>query len=381
VVKNTVLSTGVGCNLNVGPPEEVAVSDLGVFEARFQLSSDHNGEYLNQGMTFGTEESPGGSWYAFCGLDTSGETPQALFEVMDWATGQNYETQQTAPAAYDHWYTFRLEANPETLVFDCYMDNTRLGSVIPAPLADLSKAHFYRALNAWRDAKAVGTTYVDDVRITSGSSDAARPVLATEEAEAIYDDFEDADFTGKWDPELWEAWDTINRCQVGQQEGVLRFSCSQPDGSGLNALNYSDVSLGEFSFIEARLRLDDDLQTNNGAAIIKFYTSLDSWVECGLVGGTDSDAVSSYCGVYSAKGTAYEVDGPEANYDTWRTVRIELNPETTAITFLVDGQEVGAYTPPEVEALKQAEFTVELNIYFEEGDLITGYFDEVHIGP
>ncbi|MFN8455633.1 MAG: hypothetical protein U0401_13365 [Anaerolineae bacterium] len=380
VVKNTLLATAGGCNLTVGPPEEVAVSDLGVFEARFQLSSDHNGEYLNQGMTFGTEESPGGSWYAFCGLDTSGETPQALFEVMDWATGQNYETQQTAPAVYDHWYTFRLEANPETMAFDCYMDNTRLGSVIPAPLADLSKAHFYRALNAWRDAKAMGTSYVDDVRITFGSSEAARPVLATEEAEAIYDDFEDADFTGKWNPELWEAWDNINRCQVGQQEEVLRFSCSHPDGSGLNAVKYSDVPWGKFTFIQAKLRLDDEIQTDNGTAIIKFYTSLKSWAECGLVGGTDSEAVSTYCGVFNEKGTLYEANGSEASYDTWRTLKIELNPETAEITFLVDGRQIGVYTPPEVDALKQAEFTIELHMYFEQGNGITGYFDEVSIG-
>jgi hypothetical protein len=47
----------------------------------------------------------------------------------------------------------------------------------------------------------------------------------------------------------------------------------------------------------------------------------------------------------------------------------------------VDGQQVGAYTASEAEALKQAEFTVELQIYFEEGSLITGYFDDVRIGP
>lgn len=381
VVKNAVLATAGGCNLTVSPPEEVAVSGLGVFEARFQLSSDHNGEYLNQGMTFGTEEAPGGSWYAFCGLDASGETPQALFEVMDWATGQNYETQQTAPAAYDRWYTFRLEANPETMAFDCYMDNTRLGSVAPAPVADLSKAHFYRALNAWRDAKAVGTSYVDEVRITSGSSDVVRRVAVTEEAEAIYDDFEDEDFVGEWNPELWEAWDDINRCQVEQEEEVLRFSCSQPDGSGLNAVEYSDVPWGEFNFIQARLRLDDEIQTNNGAALIKFYTSLNSWTECGLVGGTESEAVSTYCGVYNEQGTLYEANGPEASYDTWRTLKIELNSETAEITFLIDDQPMGAYTPPDVDALKQAEFTIELHMYFEQGKGITGYFDEISIGP
>jgi hypothetical protein len=362
-------------------PELVTVGDLGVFEARLQISSDHNGGYLNQGITFGTDESPGGSWYAFCGLSASDETPEVLFEAVDWATGQNYEVEQTAPAEYDRWYTFRLEANPETRSFDCYVDNTRLGSAAPAKAAALSKAHFERGLNAWRDAEAMGTTYVDDVRITPGPIDVAKSAAATDEAASVYDDFDDSAFEGAWNSELWQAWDNISACNVEQEEGVLRFNCSKPDGSGLNALDYTDVPLGEFSFIEAGLRLDDKMQTNNGAVAIKFYTSLDSWAECGLVGGADSEVADSYCGVYSEKGPAYEVNGPAANYDTWRTVRLELNPETAAITFFVDGQQVGAYTAPEAEALKQAEFTVELQIYFEEGSLITGYFDDVRIGP
>jgi hypothetical protein len=379
--KNTLLPTEGGCNLIIGMPEQVAGSDLGVFEARLQLASDHNGGYLNQGMSFWTGESPGGDWYAFCGLSASGETPEALFEVVDWATGANYEIEQTAPAEYDRWYTFRLEANLETMTLDCTVDDTQLGSVALAEAAVFAKANFQRVLNAWRDAEAMGTTYVDDVRFTPGPVAAAQNAPATDEAASVYDDFDDPAFAGEWNPELWEAWDSTSHCEVEQQEGVLHFSCSEPTGSGLNALDYTEVPFGEFSFIETRLRLDDEMQTNNGAVIVKFYTSLDSWAECGLVGGADRAEAASYCGVYTGQDTDYEVAGPAANYDTWRLVRLELDPETAAITFFVDGQQVGAYTPPEAEALKQAEFTVELQVYFEEGTLVTGYFDDVRIGP
>ncbi len=379
--KNTRLPTEVGCNLIVGMPEQVAVGDLGVFEARLQISSDHNGAYLNQGITLWTDDSPGGGWYAFCGLEASGETPEALFEAVDWATGQNRDIEQTAPAEYDRWYTFRLEANPETMTLDCYVDNTQLGSVAPVEATALSKANFERALNAWRDAEAMGTTYVDDVWITLGPMDAPKSALATDEADSVYDDFDDSAFEGEWNSELWEAWENISRCEVEQQEGILRFTCTEPDGSGLNALDYTDVPFGEFSFIEARLRLDDEIQTNNGAVIIKLYSSLESWAECGLVGGVENDGTHSYCGVYTGGDVEYEVNGPVADYDTWRLVRLELNPETAALTFFVDGQRIGAYTVPEAEALKQAEFTVELHVYFEEGTLITGYFDDVRIGP
>jgi hypothetical protein len=380
VVKNRPSNSDAGCNLGSWP-EEVIGRDLGVFEARLQISSDHNGEYLNQGLTFGTEESPGGSWYAFCGLNADGETLEALFEAVDWASGTTYEIEQTAPATYDRWYTFRLETNPETMTFECYVDDTSLGLVTPAEAAGVSKTNFQRSLNAWRDAQALGTTFVDEVRITGGPGQAALSAAALDEAGSVYDDFDDPAFEGAWNSQLWEAWENINRCQVAQQEGVLRFSCRQPDGSGLNALEYSEVPWGEFNFIEARLRLDDEIQSDNGAAIIKFYTSLDQWAECGLVGGADSPEVYPYCGVYRENKVEYEVEGPAAAYATWRRLRLQLDPETAAITFFVDGQQVGHYTPAAAIALKQADFTVELQVYFEAGSLVTGYFDEVSLGP
>jgi hypothetical protein len=145
---NIARSTGENCNLVVGLPEQVTASDLGVLEARLQVSSDRNDEYLNQGLSFWTEESPGGGWYVFCGLDTTGDTVQAFFETVDWATGQDVDNDQSAPAEVDRWYTVRLEANPATMTFDCYVDDTRLGSVALGETAVLSTASFERALGA-----------------------------------------------------------------------------------------------------------------------------------------------------------------------------------------------------------------------------------------
>ena len=48
---------------------------------------------------------------------------------------------------------------------------------------------------------------------------------------------------------------------------------------------------------------------------------------------------------------------------------------------MIDDQQIGTYTPPEAAALKQAELTVELHVYFETGTRVTGYFDEISIGP
>jgi hypothetical protein len=380
-ITNQAQASAVNCNLTVARPEQVALADLGVFEARLQIAGDHNQAYLNQGVTFWTGDSPSGGWYVFCGLNIAGDHGEALFEAVDWSSGENGEITQTAPAEVDRWYTVRLEANLETKSFDCFVDDDRLGSVAMAEAAIATKANFERILAAWRDETATGTTYVDEVRFTPGAAATTPSAPAQPDPGSLYDDFEDETFAGRWDPELWDAPESAGGCDIGQEAGVLRFSCSEPDGSTLVALEYSEVSFDDFNFVETRLRLDEAMETGNGAIILKIYTSLERWAECGLVGSVESDEASPYCGAYTDQDIEVEFSGPAADYESWRLVRLEVDPETAAITFLVDGQPLGRYTPPDPDRLKEADVSVELGVYFEEGSLITGYVDEVRIGP
>jgi hypothetical protein len=126
------------------------------------------------------------------------------------------------------------------------------------------------------------------------------------------------------------------------------------------------------------------MQAERGAVTLLLASSLDRWAECSLYGGSEQAQAQLFCGVASDRnGTfmeEYNVAGPATAYDTWHTVRIEMNPESGEFTFFVDGQPMGIHAPAQAEALKTAQFDAELQVYLEDGSLVTGYFDDVRIG-
>jgi predicted Ser/Thr protein kinase len=365
----------MSCALRISQPGLVAVDEIGMIEARLKIADDLSGNQVNIGIGLGTEEVPGGDWFTFCGLTAHPEEVEAYFEVANWGARSDPDISQGVPVASDQWYTFRLEFKPDPLTLDCFVDDTLVGSIQPPDASALRQARFHRALDTYRKADSAATVYADDVRLSGGVETGPTP----------YDDFDNAAFEGQFDPELWEPWENIANCEVGQEEGALRFSCPQPNGSGLNALSYQEVEFGQIGFVEARLKLAGDLSAEQGTVSVILANSLDSWVECTLSGGAEQAEGQLYCGAASERnGTfteEYRVDGPVVAYDTWHVVRIEINPESGEFTFFVDGQQIGTHTSTEIEALKTAKFTPELQLYLENGSLATGYFDDVRIGP
>jgi serine/threonine protein kinase len=360
----------VSCALMINQPDQVSADALGTVEARLQIADDLSGEQVNQGIGLSTEDLPGGDWFAFCGLAAHPDSIEAYFEVANYGAGASPDISQGLPAAFDQWYTFRLEVTPDPLTLACFVDGALIGSVTPADAPTLGQARFYRTLDSYREAGSTATTYADDVRLSGDS--------------ALYDDFENPAFEGQLNTELWEPWETIDNCQAAQEEGVLRFSCTRPDGSGLNALRYQGAAFGQVSFVEARLNLDSEMQAERGAVTLLLASSLANWAECSLYNGAEQGQAQLSCGVASDRsGTfteEYNVAAPATTYDTWHTVRIEINPDSGEFAFFVDGQRIGAHVPAQAEALKTAQFDAELQVYLENGSLVTGYFDDVRIG-
>jgi hypothetical protein len=364
----------ISCALMINQPSLVAVDQLGIVEARLKIADDLSGEYVNQGIGIGSEDLPDGDWFAFCGLTAHPDEIEAYFEVANYGGRSSPDISQGVPAAHNRWYTFRMEVKPDPLTFACFVDGTLIGSVTPADAPTLRQARFRRALDTYREAGSTATTYVDDVRLSGGNEVSPRP----------YDNFDNPTFEGQFDPELWEPWEDIDECEAVQEDGVLRFSCTQPDGSGLNALHYQGLEFGQIGFVEARLKLDGDMPAGWGAVSVLLTSSLDSWAYCSLNGGPEQTQAQLSCGVASDRNgmftEEYRADGPAVAYDTWHIVRIETNPESGELTFFVDGQPIGAHTPAEIELLKSAQFNAELQLYLEDGSLITGYFDDIRIG-
>lgn len=364
----------ISCALRINQPGLVSAEQLGVVEARLKIAGDLSGEYVNQGIGIGTEDLPEGNWFAFCGLTAHPDEVEAYFEVANYGGRSAPDISQGIPAAYDRWHTFRMEVRPDPLTFACFVDDALIGSLTPADAPALRQARFHRTLDTYREAGSTATTYADDVRLLSSN----------EVSPAPYDDFDDPAFEGQFNPELWEPWDDIDKCEAAQEDGVLRFACTESDGSGLNALHYQGAGFGQIGFVEARLKLDSDLPGGRGSVSVLLTNSLDSWAGCSLAGDAELEQAQLSCGVASDRNGVfseeYHADGPAVAYDTWHSVRIEMKPNSGELTFFVDGQPIGTHTPAEIERLKSARFSAELQLYLEDGSLVTGYFDNIRIG-
>lgn len=166
VFKNKVASDYVNCRLV--RPEPSITNKLGIVEARVKLSSDHNGKYVNSGVQFDTNEN---GWWAFCGLEGGifeedySKTPQIAFNVQNFVAGKEADIEKKAPANYDQWYTFRIEIDPETMSFSCFVDNVFFSSIVPSDASDLRGASFKQVVTTFRTPDAFVTSYMDDVRI------------------------------------------------------------------------------------------------------------------------------------------------------------------------------------------------------------------------
>jgi hypothetical protein len=154
------------CDLLVRPTF-VTFDQLGLFEARVKVASDHTGEAATQEIYLDTNDLPGGDWWAFCGIIADSEGVRSFFNVVNVGLDE-FDIHQTQPAEYDRWYTIRLEVDRTTIAFSCTVDDQLLGSVVPKNASLLQEARFERILQAARADGAFATTYVDYVRVTNG---------------------------------------------------------------------------------------------------------------------------------------------------------------------------------------------------------------------
>jgi hypothetical protein len=225
---------------------------------------------------------------------------------------------------------------------------------------------------------------------TSTSRPTSTPVLT------YYDDnFNAPAFDGKYNAELWsrvEGRALQELPTVEQRDGVLVVS--QTSGSlnsfvGLSTEKHSNWLLSDLGYVQARLILDNNFDGETGAVEVTVTSNDTDW--------NDYDW-SLGCVIVMCKAgqfCTYEWDRPRmqcvspgqysverigAEYSTWHTARIEVDPETVTFHFYFDGYYLDSFTPPNAAELKDDDFHVAVGVYLEPNSSATGYIDDVRIG-
>jgi formylglycine-generating enzyme required for sulfatase activity len=208
------------------------------------------------------------------------------------------------------------------------------------------------------------------------------PTATIDADTTVYDNFNNPAFDGGWNVGLWTSRTGFpGNTTIEQKNGILMISRWSPHSGILRAVRPLGWTIDKLGFVEAKVMLDVNIEASIGSAGIGIDTS-NWWLFCEISGRRQDVYALANCKTDESDAVygAYSANGFEVQYDTWHTVRFEINPDTAAISFFIDDQQIGSYIPTAPETFKETPFSLLVDAYSKDGGLVTGYFDDVRVG-
>ena len=200
---------------------------------------------------------------------------------------------------------------------------------------------------------------------------ATQPISSLE----IFDNFGFKVFDTKWIESTWAEVGTESN--IEQLDGVLIVSRDMEGWGGLVA-HRRKWTLSQINYVESRLMLNSAIQTQAGEIGVGISTATDRnrwFAKCAIHGGQSERTALILCDTADKFSTA-----PVAvAYDTWHVVRFEVDAENIALTFFVDGEEVGKHISQETSDSKSAEYLFMLEGSSSNNGSLSGSFDYVQL--
>ncbi len=196
---------------------------------------------------------------------------------------------------------------------------------------------------------------------------------------SVYDNFQDPAYDGSYNKSQWSTHSST--ANVSQQNGVVALTADTAgEVTDLYARKYV-ITLQSSMFFEADLKLDSN---RNGGAV--------------LMGPCCADPVDTNCGLYpldsmhqradcwinkkSSRFATFPQEGLMVTPGSWHTFRIEFDRAGKTLTLFIDGQKVGSDAVSDVDLQgERSTFMLRVHKWDESPTAVTGYFDNVRIGP
>jgi len=191
----------------------------------------------------------------------------------------------------------------------------------------------------------------------------------------IFDNFGFKVFDTKWNESTWAEVGTGS--DIYQLDGVLIVSREAQGFGGLVAQRRK-WRLSQINYVESRLMLSSDLQTQAGEIGVEITTAADrnQWfAKCEIHGEQGEKTASILCKTADGFSTIPMV----VSFDTWHIVRFDIDSENTTITFFVDEQTMGYHIPPQKSELQSAEYSLMLVGSSSNDGSLKGSFDYVQL--
>lgn len=200
---------------------------------------------------------------------------------------------------------------------------------------------------------------------------ATQPISSLE----IFDNFGFKVFDTKWIESTWAEVGTGSN--IKQLDGILIVSRDMEGWGGLVA-HRRKWNLSQINYVESRLMLSSAVQTQAGEIGVGISTATDRnrlFAKCAIHGGQSERTALILCDTADKFSTI-----PVAvAYDTWHVVRLEVDAESTALTFFVDGEEVGKHISQETPDFKSVEYLLLLEGSSSNDGSLSGSFDYVQL--
>ncbi len=206
---------------------------------------------------------------------------------------------------------------------------------------------------------------------------------------SIYDDFDDLDSTGDFDPRLWEKREEF-ACDVELKDGQAVFSANNSGSSStVCVLSAGEVALGEAGSMEAKLSTTDEAEGDFSIGIIEFSNGTfgegtQTWIaQCGLRHTQEENPIELFFNVHSI----YPDGEPDiyktapASADRWYKMRLEIDPDFEEVRCYANDKFIGTYNPPDKTSLTQDKFDRHILGFWTPGAQATFFADDVRMLP
>jgi len=193
-------------------------------------------------------------------------------------------------------------------------------------------------------------------------------------------DFNDASFDGSFDSSQWTYQSDFSDISIKQTNGAMVLSKPSTSGMEDGTLKTNQTwLLGELSYIEARLKLDQEHtgEMGNvgfslgdvGCAVQIQGNNTTPFIWCAQ---SHIDSDQQWIADYMSG--SYFID-----YGKWYTTRIEFNSQTNEFKCYIDGKLFYSWQPTNIDDLLGNKISVSLGVWADNGTTITGYVDDVRI--
>jgi hypothetical protein len=179
----------------------------------------------------------------------------------------------------------------------------------------------------------------------------------------LYDNFDASTYNGNINTRLWRIYTfTGPGCEISQQEGLLAISnasTNQATSCDIRIKRPLAVQGNKLESLQALMQIAEDSPGSGIFTTLRVGTlsaEINQTADCGFVSYGQDHAIRFWIQDGQLNETLFQEHYLQIAYDTPYTVRLQVDPATMTFSCLVDGEEIGSYTPDNVEELHAIHF-------------------------